>query len=218
MPIDRNKPLLDAIAAIYDDVADIYAERTAHDRVRRGTADQERFLAGVPQGGRILDLGFGSGWDIAYFSDLGYEVSGIDISRRQVARVRALSPEARIILGDLCRADEQLPIASYDGVWASASVVHMDRPDAERAFGGMYRLLRSGGVGYVSVKYRADVNAPEVVEKPSISSGGVTKRYVYWLQDDLFAALERAGFEIDDYRYSEMSGGDTFLCVFIHKP
>ena len=38
----------------------------------------ELFLKYMKKNGSILDLGFGSGRDLFYFSSLGYKVSGID--------------------------------------------------------------------------------------------------------------------------------------------
>lgn len=200
----KRESMLAAIAALYDGVAETYAEHTTSERHRRGTADQEAFVSWIPYGGRVLDLGFGSGWDIGYFLGHECEVAGMDISRRQVATVRERYPEAEILLGDISRADEYFRPESFDGVWACASVVHMDPPDAVRTMRAMYRLLRPDGTGYLSTKCRVDVNAPEVVEKPSVSSGGVTKRYVYWLPDDLMDRLEETGFVIDDHHYSGM--------------
>ena len=40
----------------------------------------ERFLKYVVPGGRIIDIGAGSGRDINYFKDRGYVVEGIDAS------------------------------------------------------------------------------------------------------------------------------------------
>ncbi|HRI36553.1 MAG TPA: class I SAM-dependent methyltransferase [bacterium] len=143
----------------------------------------------MPLHGRVLDLGFGSGWDMRYFHSRGYEVAGIDISRRQVVRARESLPYADVHLGDIARADECFSLESFDGIWACAAIVHIDRIQAEKTFHSMYRLLRPGGSAYVSVKCRSDVNAPEIVEKPSRSSDGIVKRYIYWLPEDLFAAL-----------------------------
>ncbi len=38
----------------------------------------KRFLAHIPNGGRILDFGCGSGRDTKYFKDSGYQVEAID--------------------------------------------------------------------------------------------------------------------------------------------
>ena len=40
----------------------------------------ERFLAGIPPGGRILDAGCGSGRDSKRFAELGYRVAAFDAS------------------------------------------------------------------------------------------------------------------------------------------
>ena len=40
----------------------------------------ERFLKYVVPGGRIIDIGAGSGRDIKYFKDRGYAVEGLDAS------------------------------------------------------------------------------------------------------------------------------------------
>ena len=40
----------------------------------------QKFLKYLPEKGKILDIGFGSGRDMIYFKSLGYEVYGIDTS------------------------------------------------------------------------------------------------------------------------------------------
>jgi SAM-dependent methyltransferase len=163
----------------------------------------------------VLDLGFGSGWDLDYFADLGYDIAGLDISRRQVARVRERHSDSRILLGDISRADEYFVLGSFDGVWASSAVAHMDRIEAEKTFRAMHYALAAGGTGYVSVTCRVDVNAPETIEKKT-PSGNTVMRYD-WLPDDLFESLERAGFTVTDAEYSGMDSPDAFVYVFLHK-
>ena len=50
----------------------------------------EVFLQYIPEGGRIIDLGCGSGRDVKWFIENGYRASGIDASSEliQIARER----------------------------------------------------------------------------------------------------------------------------------
>jgi 2-polyprenyl-3-methyl-5-hydroxy-6-metoxy-1,4-benzoquinol methylase len=60
----------------YKDNAGNYVKQTVNADMGGTYVD---FLAYIPQGGRILDVGFGSGRDLAYFSKQGYLAHGIDL-------------------------------------------------------------------------------------------------------------------------------------------
>jgi SAM-dependent methyltransferase len=47
---------------------------------------QQTVLALVPTGGRLLDLGCGTGLDVAFFAERGYHVVGVDYSPRMIER------------------------------------------------------------------------------------------------------------------------------------
>lgn len=90
----------------------------------------DRFLAQVPAGGAILDLGCGAGDPIAgYIMGRGYSVIGIDSSSAMLAIARARYPA-----GDWRQADmRRLNLGeTFHGIIAWDSFFHL-RPDEQRS-------------------------------------------------------------------------------------
>jgi SAM-dependent methyltransferase len=81
--------LLDTRRA-FDGVAADYDGPTGNNEIVQYMRERLRqvVLTSVPSGGRLLDLGCGTGLDAAYFAERGYEVVGIDSSPLMIERSR----------------------------------------------------------------------------------------------------------------------------------
>ena len=110
---------------------------------------RQRFLKNVPVGGSILDLDCGSGRDTKAFIEAGYKVSAIDGSAEIC---RAASEYTGITVR--CMDFFDLPDEeSYDGIWACASVLHVEKSRIPDLLRKLYKTLKKGGVLYLSFKY-----------------------------------------------------------------
>jgi len=123
------------IAAGYDAIAERYLAA----RSRTSTLGWvERAVAGLAPGARVLDLGCGAGVPVAaWLVARGYEVTGIDLSARQLALAREQVPGATLIQADL--AELRPGALRADAIVALYSVFHVPR---ER-HGSLYRVLAS---------------------------------------------------------------------------
>jgi SAM-dependent methyltransferase len=112
------------------------------------TALHKKFLAHIPHGGAILDLGCGSGRDSLAFLQAGYSVTSLDGSRTMVDATTALTgqPARRLAFHELDY--EQ----AFDGVWACASLLHVPRAELVGIWEAVLRSVRTGGAVYVSFK------------------------------------------------------------------
>ena len=104
---------------------------------------REPVCAGL--GGRVLEIGFGSGLNLRYFPDQVTSVDAVEPSdlgwqRSERRRTRAAVPVRRVGLDgqDIAAAD-----ASYDTALCTFSLCTI--PDAERALAEVHRLLVPGG-------------------------------------------------------------------------
>lgn len=108
-----------------------------------------RFLGHVPDGGDVLDAGCGSGRDARAFADAGYRVVAFDASREMVrlAREHTSLPVHHMTF------DEVAWIEQFDGIWASATLLHVSAARLPDTVARLGRALRSQGVMYLSLKY-----------------------------------------------------------------
>ena len=108
-----------------------------------------KFLPLVGAEGRILDLGCGSGRDTKYFVDLGYKVDAIDASKEMVRLASIKSGlEVKHMSFELFSPDLQ-----YDGIWACASLLHVEPKALKSMFVHISHWLNVSGVLYASFKY-----------------------------------------------------------------
>ena len=107
------------------------------------------FLKLVPKGGKILDLGCGSGRDSMNFMKLGYEVTAVDGAKE-------LAKKASVLLGNevIVSTFEELELKEkFHGIWACASLLHIKREDLKTVLNNLYNNLEDNGVFYMSFKY-----------------------------------------------------------------
>ena len=107
------------------------------------------FLKLVPKGGKILDLGCGSGRDSMNFMKLGYEVTAVDGAKE-------LAKKASVLLGKevIVSTFEELKLKEkFHGIWACASLLPIKREDLKTVLNNLYNNLEDNGVFYMSFKY-----------------------------------------------------------------
>jgi SAM-dependent methyltransferase len=106
------------------------------------------FLALVPKGGSILELGCGAGNHAAVMLAEGFAVRATDGSPEmaEIAARRLGHPVETL------RFDELDACETYDGVWASACLLHVPRDELAGILGRIRRALKPSGVFYASYK------------------------------------------------------------------
>ena len=107
------------------------------------------FLAELPEGTRILDVGCGSGRDTLAFKNKGYYVDAIDYSEELVKKATRLTG-IPVKLESFYEIDAD---EAYDGIWACASLLHCERSRLKEVIGKLLRALKPNGVLYMSFKY-----------------------------------------------------------------
>ena len=113
------------------------------------TNTYKEFLKLVPEGGKILDLGCGSGRDSMNFMKLGYEVTAVD-GAKELAKKASVLLEKEVIVSTF----EELELKEkFHGIWACASLLHIKREDLKTVLNNLYNNLEDNGVFYMSFKY-----------------------------------------------------------------
>lgn len=145
----------------------------------------------VPAGAAVLDLGCGPGWETESLHERGYQAIGFDLSHAFLMHARQEHPADGVVRGDMRR----LPFAAgtFAGVWACASMLHLDSADLDVALAEVARVTAPGGAFVGSVQ----VGEQEAFV-PRKSSPGHELFYGYRTPDEWRARVEAVGFAIDD--------------------
>ncbi len=111
--------------------------------------NQDTFLSYLKPGSHILDFGCGSGRDTAYFISKGYTVTPTDGAENMCR----LASEYLHMPVKCMEFNELNETETYDGIFASASIMHIEYEKLRELFPKMIRALKHGGILYVSFKY-----------------------------------------------------------------
>ncbi len=109
----------------------------------------QHFLKDIKIGGHILDAGCGSGRDSLFFLEQGYEVTALDASKELVKLSSSLLKQDVLHM----RFQEMEFNEEFDGVWVSASLLHINREKIENVINRLSKSLVNTGVMYLSFKY-----------------------------------------------------------------
>lgn len=134
----------EATLQFYRGNAEAYARRTFTSRQARLTA----FLALLPPGACILELGCGAGGDTAEMLARGFDVRATDGSPEMadVASKRLGRIVETLLFHDLDAVE------TYDAVWANACLLHVPRDELAKILARIWRALKPEGVFYASYK------------------------------------------------------------------
>ena len=175
----------------YDRDATAYAAENAAmpDSVRQAV---DELASSLGPGARVLEVGSGSGRDAAALEERGLSVRCTDVVPAFVERLRAVGFAADVIdplTDDL--SDPERPGQPYDGVWASACLLHVPRPDLPTVLRRLADATRADGLLRLTLK-EGDGEA--------WSTHGVVatpRRFVYWREPELREALQSAGWKVE---------------------
>lgn len=102
-----------------------------------------------PQATHILDLGCGSGRDSLYFLNHGYQITAIDGSPELCKKAAKLISQPVI-----CQRFEDINYGNqFDGIWACASLLHVQKSFLTTIFQNLTNALKPNGTIYASFKY-----------------------------------------------------------------
>ncbi len=138
---------------------------------------RNKFLSHVIEGGNILDAGCGSGRDSKAFLDKGFSVVAFDASVKmcEMASENIGQKVFNMTFEDV-EFDEE-----FDGVWACASLLHVEQKHLPDALARLNKSLTDQGTFYASFKLgdgttykggRSFSNFTEATIKPLLEDAG----------------------------------------------
>lgn len=112
----------------------------------------EGATAGLPRGSKLLDVGCGTGQYVAHFRDRGFEATGVEPADGMIEASRRLDASLDIRKG--LATSLPFPDATFDFVMAIEVLRYLHRDDVHAALVEMLRVLRPGGVLFVTMVNR----------------------------------------------------------------
>lgn len=145
-PVQDIKQITETTLGYYQQRAESFREGTRDHDVTQNIASLLRHIAAKPPC-RILDFGCGPGRDLKAFVKLGHIPIGLDGTESFVNMARAESG-CEVWQQDFLNLD--LPEASFDGVFANASLFHVPTVQLPRVLGQLHASLKPGGALFSS--------------------------------------------------------------------
>ena len=172
-------------------------------------------VRGLPPGSPFLDLGCGAGVPATlWLAERGFDVTGVDLSQRQLDLARALVPGATFLKGDMTGLD--FGPEAFGAVIALHSIIHVPREEHPALLGKIRRWLRPGGL-FLATPTLTDF----VGEDDDWEGWGAPMRWSHYDAETNVAMLRRAGLGIV-YAEGRAGGGtgraeETWLWVLARK-
>ena len=179
---------------------DHHAETLAYRALREKSAgDLTSYLAEIASGGRILDLGCGSGCDLGYFRKAGYSGTGVEASPKLAAIARVQNPGIEIWEKNFLLLS--LKEGEWDGVWANRSLHHFAPEAVQRVIGSVRRGLTAKGILGIIV-YEGEA----AFQDRGQDLGGPSRWIHPFSENGISSMIEQTGFKIVKVGRQAMSG------------
>lgn len=139
------------------------------------------FMALLPAGGDVLDLGCGPARASVHLRAKGFKPDPVDASDGMIE----LANKAHDIGARKLTFDGIDMVAAYDGVWANFSLLHAPKPDLPKHFAAIAKALRSGGIFHIGMKVGSGEKRDHI-----------ERLYTFVTVDELQALMADAGFDV----------------------
>ena len=207
-------PHRELIETGYDRVAERYLA-TKDERDPLVLSALEEVARELSPGAPVLDLGCGAGVPATrWLADRGFDVTGVDLSERQLDLARERVPGATFLKADM--TDLDFDAGTFDAVVAFHSIIHVPREEHPALLGKIRRWLKGDGL------FLATLTLTDFVGEDGDWEGwGAPMRWSHYDAATNVAMLRDAGLHIV-YAEPRAGGGtgkagETWLWVLARK-
>ncbi len=182
-------PYQDKTTKIYDTGAKKYKKSTQDFTF---PAWMFEYFLQLLSGKKILDLWCAYWRDISRMRKQWFDAHGLELSQ-ELIHLADKDIKPYIIYGDITEIEKYFSPQSIDGIFCSASIVHMDKNIALNVLKASAKVLKDTWILFLQVKVsQSDTKSFTL----SQSIPWVRKKYSYYRENEIIKILEDIGFQI----------------------
>jgi SAM-dependent methyltransferase len=182
----------------------IYNEKTAdYRKMIKSSAElsvEKSFASSIPVGGCVLDYGCGPGISAGYFAEIGLQTHAFDASIEMV-KLAKMYTGVKVWQGSF---ESFSAHDTYDGIWASFSLLHAPREDMPNLLKKIHRALKVKGKLFLGLKLGTGQ-----------ARDALGRLYTYYEKEELKAVLKTADFTWDSHITGAREGLDGTVSDWI---
>ena len=170
----------------------------------------EKVIELLPEDANILSIGCGSGYHDKYFSESGFNLTGIDFSKRLIGKAKKNNPKARYIISDM---EDYEITEKYDLIMALFSIINIPRKRHGAMFKKIHEGLKDYGLFLVTIR-------PEDVGDYQLKENwcGKDMYFSYYDYETYIQMLTEIGFDlVESHKMSDYGSSDTNSYVILRK-
>ena len=168
-----------------------------------------QFISYVPKGAKLLDIGCGSGKDVEFLTEEGFDILGVDYSEAMIKEAEEKVPNGKFVVEDM--RNLSFDDNSYDGIWCCASLIHIPKESAVDVLKKFKATLKDNGILYLAV---IEGEGEEMVEFPQ--SKNMPRFFAFYKQPEIEELFTILGFKIIT-SYTEDDDNHTWINIFCKK-
>lgn len=153
----------------------------------------ERFIARLPTGGRVLDLGCGPGLAATRMANAGLQVDAMDGSAEMVA----MAAKHDGVTAWQATFDQITGTDIYDGIWANFCLLHASKEAMPHHLAAMVTALKPGGAFHIGMKLGS-----------GSQRDAIGRLYSYYSEPELITLLGAAGLTAGETDHGRTVGLD----------
>lgn len=141
--MDQNQKTIET----FNKFAEQYADFTFANLLQY---ELNRFIALLPKNTSILDVGCGSGRDVQYFLDEGFNPIGIDASEKLIEECKKRVKQGSFKVMNMLSLDFEKE--SFDAIWALDAIPYLEKKQVLQALKQFSKVLKKSGIIFISVR------------------------------------------------------------------
>jgi ubiquinone/menaquinone biosynthesis C-methylase UbiE len=155
-------------------------------------------------GKKVLDLGCGPGHESYIFSELGFDVTGLDFSSEMIRRAKDLKDSKNkptFVVGDMTKLTDYFDENQFDAIWASASLLHIRPRDIQATLQGMTSIAKDGAKIFIGLKGGEGT----LMADEDKYGKKMQREFTLWSKGQFLEEVERFGWKLESFDSKEGS-------------